>query len=138
MAFVSMTLSLVTYFSGYMNFSLTKSVTTLTNFMGTTFLLTLVGGFISETYLSRFKTCLLFASFELMVILFLFTFSIHTQHQSIQIPNSIHFTLPTFSNYFTHLIPSVQPKSFKNEIVSPITNCNPQNSFIVQLCVYDG
>ncbi|CAK9312611.1 unnamed protein product [Citrullus colocynthis] len=66
MAFVSMTLSLVTYFSGYMNFSLTKSVTTLTNFMGTTFLLTLVGGFISETYLSRFKTCLLFASFELM------------------------------------------------------------------------
>ncbi|XP_011649593.2 protein NRT1/ PTR FAMILY 4.5 [Cucumis sativus] len=66
MAFVSVALSLVTYFSGYMNFSLTKSVTTLTNFMGTTFLLTLLGGFISETYLSRFKTCLLFAFFELM------------------------------------------------------------------------
>uniref|UniRef100_A0A9I9E8N4 Uncharacterized protein n=1 Tax=Cucumis melo TaxID=3656 RepID=A0A9I9E8N4_CUCME len=65
MAFVSVALSLVTYFSGYMNFSLTKSVTTLTNFMGTTFLLTLLGGFISETYLSRFKTCLLFAFFEL-------------------------------------------------------------------------
>ncbi|XP_022144216.1 protein NRT1/ PTR FAMILY 4.5-like isoform X2 [Momordica charantia] len=66
MAFVSLALSLVTYFSGYMNFSLTKSATTLTNFMGTTFLLTLLGGFISDTYLSRFKTCLIFASIEFM------------------------------------------------------------------------
>ncbi|GLT47033.1 hypothetical protein SLA2020_207550 [Shorea laevis] len=51
--------TLVTYFYGYMNFSLTKSATTLTNFMGTSFLLTLFGGFISDTYLSRFKTCVL-------------------------------------------------------------------------------
>ncbi|KAG7020549.1 Protein NRT1/ PTR FAMILY 4.5, partial [Cucurbita argyrosperma subsp. argyrosperma] len=49
MAFVALALSLMTYFNGYMNFSLTKSATTLTNFMGTTFLLTLVGGFVSDT-----------------------------------------------------------------------------------------
>ncbi|KAG5065242.1 hypothetical protein AAZX31_04G035600 [Glycine max] len=66
MAFVANAVSLVTYFFGYMNFSLTKSATTLTNFMGTAFLLALVGGLISDTYLSRFKTCVLFACMELL------------------------------------------------------------------------
>ncbi|KAL5558178.1 hypothetical protein UlMin_034389 [Ulmus minor] len=66
MAFVANAISLVTYFYGYMNFSLTKSSTTLTNFMGTAFLLTLVGGFISDTYFSRFKTCIIFACIELV------------------------------------------------------------------------
>ncbi|KAH1244399.1 Protein NRT1/ PTR FAMILY 4.5 [Glycine max] len=66
MAFVANAVSLVTYFFGYMNFSLTKSATTLTNFLGTAFLLALVGGLISDTYLSRFKTCVLFACMELL------------------------------------------------------------------------
>nr|GEW40755.1 protein NRT1/ PTR FAMILY 4.5-like [Tanacetum cinerariifolium] len=66
MAFIAMAISLVTYFYGYMNFSLTKSATTLTNFSGTAYLLSLFGGFISDTYLSRFKTCILFASFEVV------------------------------------------------------------------------
>ncbi|KAL3505223.1 hypothetical protein ACH5RR_035064 [Cinchona calisaya] len=63
-AFVSNAVSLVTYFYGYMNFSLTKSATTLTNFMGTAFLLSLFGGFICDTYLSRFKTSILFGCIE--------------------------------------------------------------------------
>lgn len=67
MSFVSNAVSLVIYFFGYMNFGLTKSATTLTNFMGTSFLLTLLGGFISDTYLSRFKTCVIFSSIELLV-----------------------------------------------------------------------
>ncbi|KAG2663812.1 hypothetical protein I3760_16G050400 [Carya illinoinensis] len=58
--------SLVTYFYHYMNFSLTKSATTLKNFTGTAFLLPLVGGFICDNYFSRFKTCVLFASIELL------------------------------------------------------------------------
>ncbi|GJW34627.1 NRT1/ PTR family 4.5-like protein [Tanacetum coccineum] len=66
MAFIAMAVSLVTYFYGYMNFSLTKSATTLTNFSGTAYLLSLFGGFISDTYLSRFKTCILCASFEVV------------------------------------------------------------------------
>ncbi|KAL2346373.1 hypothetical protein Fmac_000373 [Flemingia macrophylla] len=41
MAFVTNAVSLVTYFFGYMNFSITKSATTLTNFVGTAFLLAL-------------------------------------------------------------------------------------------------
>ncbi|XP_019437996.1 PREDICTED: protein NRT1/ PTR FAMILY 4.5-like [Lupinus angustifolius] len=66
MAFVANAVSLVTYFFSYMNFSLTESATTLTNFSGTAFLLALVGGFISDTYMSRFKTCVLFACMELL------------------------------------------------------------------------
>nr|XP_043616297.1 protein NRT1/ PTR FAMILY 4.5-like [Erigeron canadensis] len=66
MAFISTAVSLVTYFYGYMNFSLTKSATTLTNYLGTAFLLSLFGGFISDTYLSRFKAGILFASFEVV------------------------------------------------------------------------
>ncbi|KAG9440739.1 hypothetical protein H6P81_020904 [Aristolochia fimbriata] len=65
MAFVANAVSLVTYFNGYMNFGLAKSATTLTNFMGASFMLALLGGFISDTYLSRFKTCLLFGFIEL-------------------------------------------------------------------------
>lgn len=66
MAFVANAVSLITYFTGSMNFSLTKSATTLTNLMGTAFLLPLLGGLISDTYLSRFNTCVLFACMELL------------------------------------------------------------------------
>ncbi|KAF7817531.1 protein NRT1/ PTR FAMILY 4.5-like [Senna tora] len=66
MAFIANAVSLVTYFFGYMNMSLTKSATTLTNFMGTAFLLALVGGFICDTYFSRFKTCVLFICMEVL------------------------------------------------------------------------
>ncbi|XP_050211851.1 protein NRT1/ PTR FAMILY 4.5-like [Mercurialis annua] len=66
MAFVSNALSLVTYFYGYMNFSLTKSATSLTNFMAFSFLLALFGGFISDTFLSRFKTAVLFGCIEVL------------------------------------------------------------------------
>ncbi|CAN1163816.1 Protein NRT1/ PTR FAMILY 4.5 [Linum perenne] len=66
MAFVANAVSLFTYFYGYMNFSLTKSATTLTNLLGTAFLLSLFGGFLSDTYLSRFTTCVLFGSLEIL------------------------------------------------------------------------
>ncbi|KAL9312974.1 hypothetical protein ACSQ67_018426 [Phaseolus vulgaris] len=66
MAFVSSAVSLVTYFFGYMNFSITKSATTLTNFLGTAFLLALFGGIINDAYLSRFKSCVLFACMEFL------------------------------------------------------------------------
>ncbi|KAL2459122.1 Protein NRT1/PTR FAMILY 4.5 [Forsythia ovata] len=66
MAFISNGVSLVTYFYGYMNFSLTKSATSLTNFMGSAFLLSLFGGFISDTYITRFKTCIIFGCLEVV------------------------------------------------------------------------
>ncbi|KAJ8762224.1 hypothetical protein K2173_007380 [Erythroxylum novogranatense] len=66
MGFISNAVSLVTYFYGFMNFSLTKSANTLTNFMGTAYLLAIFGGFISDTYLSRFKTCVILGCMELL------------------------------------------------------------------------
>ena len=85
MTFLANGVSLVTYFYGYMNFGLTKSATTLTNFMGTAFLLSLFGGFISDTYLSRFKSCIVFASLEILVIDISF-------HSSFNRSTKLHFT----------------------------------------------
>ncbi|KAG9153062.1 hypothetical protein Leryth_012320 [Lithospermum erythrorhizon] len=66
MAFISNAVSLVTYFFGYMNFGLTKSANTLTNFLGTSYFLSLFGGFVSDTFLSRFKTTILFGCIEVL------------------------------------------------------------------------
>nr|AEK82130.1 dicarboxylate transporter [Datisca glomerata] len=66
MAFVANAVSLITYFYGYINFGLKDSATSLTNFTGAAYILTLVGAFISDTYMSRFTTCVLFASIELL------------------------------------------------------------------------
>jgi len=58
--------SMVLYFMGPMHFNLATAANTLTNFMGTTFLLSLFGGFISDTYLSRYSTCLIFGSIQIV------------------------------------------------------------------------
>ncbi|KAJ1393314.1 Proton-dependent oligopeptide transporter family [Sesbania bispinosa] len=68
MGFVANMVSIVLYFYGVMHFDLSSSANTLTNFMGSTFLLSLVGGFISDTYLNRFTTCLLFGSLEVLAL----------------------------------------------------------------------
>ncbi|KAK7259053.1 hypothetical protein RIF29_24647 [Crotalaria pallida] len=68
MGFVANMVSLVLYFYGVMHFDLSSSANTLTNFMGSTFLLSLVGGFISDTYLNRFITCLIFGSIEVLAL----------------------------------------------------------------------
>ncbi|XP_062003114.1 protein NRT1/ PTR FAMILY 4.5-like [Rosa rugosa] len=66
MGFVANMVSMVLYFLGPMYFDLATAANTLTNFMGTTFLLSLVGGFISDTYLSRYSTCLIFGSIQVL------------------------------------------------------------------------
>lgn len=72
MALISNGVSLVIYFNGYMNFSLTKSANTVTNFMGTAFLLSLFGAFLSDTYFSRFKTCVLFGIIKVLVLVYFY------------------------------------------------------------------
>ncbi|XP_038716631.1 protein NRT1/ PTR FAMILY 4.1-like [Tripterygium wilfordii] len=67
MAFVSSAVSLVLYFNDYMNLTIPESAVVLTNVMGTTFILTLLGGYISDIYLTRFKTCVLFGIIEMLV-----------------------------------------------------------------------
>ncbi|CAL0320909.1 unnamed protein product [Lupinus luteus] len=71
MGFVANMVSIVLYFYMVMHFDLASSANTLTNFMGSTFLLSLVGGFISDTYLNRLTTCLIFGSLEVLALVLL-------------------------------------------------------------------
>ncbi|KAL3518834.1 hypothetical protein ACH5RR_021423 [Cinchona calisaya] len=64
--FVANMSTMVLYFHLVMQFDLSTSANTLTNFLGSTFLLTILGGFISDTYLNRLYTCLLFGFLEIL------------------------------------------------------------------------
>ncbi|XP_030475893.1 protein NRT1/ PTR FAMILY 4.5-like [Syzygium oleosum] len=64
--FVANMASLVLYFMFVLKFDLSGSSTTTTNYLGTTFLLTLIGGFISDTYMTRLNTALFFGAIELV------------------------------------------------------------------------
>ncbi|KAG9447931.1 hypothetical protein H6P81_014059 [Aristolochia fimbriata] len=65
MVFISNASNLVTYFHAFMHYSLVRSANMLTNYMGTSFLLSLFGGFVSDTFLTRFSTVVLFGLIEL-------------------------------------------------------------------------
>lgn len=65
--FVANMSSIVLYFMYVIKFDYSSSATTTTNFLGTTFLLTVVGGFISDTYVNRLNTALIFGGIQLMV-----------------------------------------------------------------------
>ncbi|KAF6166379.1 hypothetical protein GIB67_034930 [Kingdonia uniflora] len=58
--------NMVVYCLFIMHFDLSSSSTTTTNFVGTAFLLALVGGFISDTYMNRLNTCLVFGVVQLL------------------------------------------------------------------------
>ncbi|XP_057493517.1 protein NRT1/ PTR FAMILY 4.5-like [Actinidia eriantha] len=66
MGFVANMVSLVLYFYLQMHFDLSASANTLTNLMGSTFLLSLIGAFISDTYTNRFNTSLFFGILEIL------------------------------------------------------------------------
>ncbi|KAK4476774.1 hypothetical protein RD792_015934 [Penstemon davidsonii] len=78
MGFVANMVSLVLYFGHKLYFDLPTSANTLTNLMGSTFLLTVVGGFISDTYINRFHTCLIFGTLEVLAFAMM-TIQAHTQ-----------------------------------------------------------
>lgn len=50
-----------------LSFNIPGAANTVTNFMGSTFILSIVGAFISDTYISRFHTCLIFGVIEIVV-----------------------------------------------------------------------
>ncbi|XP_026441840.1 protein NRT1/ PTR FAMILY 6.2-like [Papaver somniferum] len=53
--------NLVTYLGGTMHLSSATSANIVTDFMGTSFLLCLLGGFLADSYLGRYKTIAIFA-----------------------------------------------------------------------------
>ncbi|KAL9174951.1 hypothetical protein ABFS82_02G084300 [Erythranthe guttata] len=69
MGLIANMVSLVLYFLHKLYFHLPEAVNTLTNLMGSTFLLSVVGGFISDTYINRFDTCLIFGTIEVLSLL---------------------------------------------------------------------
>ncbi|XP_059071500.1 protein NRT1/ PTR FAMILY 4.5-like [Cryptomeria japonica] len=71
MAFIANAVNLFTYFHGVMYYDLADSSTTLTNLMGASFLLALFGAFLSDAYINRFNTNIIFASIEVVGYLLL-------------------------------------------------------------------
>ncbi|KAH9322825.1 hypothetical protein KI387_017464, partial [Taxus chinensis] len=71
LAFLANATNLVNYFYGFMHFLLAKSANTLTNFMGTSFLLALLGGFVSDTFITTYWTVITFSLVELIGLVIL-------------------------------------------------------------------
>ncbi|EXB80405.1 putative peptide/nitrate transporter [Morus notabilis] len=65
MAIAAVGNNLITYVINEMHFSLSKSANVVTNFVGTVFLLALLGGYLSDSYLGSFWTMLIFGFVEL-------------------------------------------------------------------------
>ncbi|XP_076919186.1 protein NRT1/ PTR FAMILY 6.2-like [Bidens hawaiensis] len=56
--------NLVTYLGGTLHLPSSTSANVVTDFLGTSFLLCLLGGFLADTFLGRFKTIVIFASIQ--------------------------------------------------------------------------
>ncbi|ONK57670.1 uncharacterized protein A4U43_C09F2870 [Asparagus officinalis] len=65
MAIAAVGNNLITYVFNEMHFPLSKAANIVTNFVGTVFLLSLFGGFLSDSYLGSFWTMLIFGFVEL-------------------------------------------------------------------------
>lgn len=68
MVFVAYGFNFVKYFMSSMHYSPATAANMVTNFMGTSFLLTLFGGFIADSFFTPFTTFIIFCCMELIVI----------------------------------------------------------------------
>ncbi|GJN38705.1 hypothetical protein PR202_gb27772 [Eleusine coracana subsp. coracana] len=66
LAFLANASNLVTYLMGFMHYTPSQSATTVTNFMGTAFLLALLGGFLSDAFFTTYAIYLVSAFVEFM------------------------------------------------------------------------
>ncbi|OMO60020.1 Proton-dependent oligopeptide transporter family [Corchorus capsularis] len=71
MVFLSNATNFVAYFLKSIHYPAAQSANMVTNFMGTSFLLTIFGGFISDSFLTRFKTFIIFCTLELLGLILL-------------------------------------------------------------------
>lgn len=62
--------NLVTYLGGVMHLPSSTSANIVTDFMGTCFLLCLLGGFLADSFLGRYKTIAIFAVVQTLVMIF--------------------------------------------------------------------
>ncbi|KAH7657447.1 Proton-dependent oligopeptide transporter family protein [Dioscorea alata] len=71
LAFLANASNLVTYLTGFMHFSPSRAANTVTNFMGTCFLLALLGGFLSDAFSTSFRVYLFSAVIEFLGLVIL-------------------------------------------------------------------
>ncbi|KAJ0052612.1 hypothetical protein Pint_01465 [Pistacia integerrima] len=71
MVFLSNATNFVVYFLKSMHYPAAESANMVTNFMGTSFLLTIFGGFISDSFFTRSTTFILFCIIELLGLVLL-------------------------------------------------------------------
>ncbi|XP_072998912.1 protein NRT1/ PTR FAMILY 4.6-like [Typha latifolia] len=83
LAFLSNASNLVTYLMGFMHFSPSRAATTVTNFMGTAFLLALLGGFLSDAF---FTTYLIYLISALIQFLGLVLLTVQARSSSLKPP----------------------------------------------------
>jgi len=67
MAYIPCSLNLVTYLHDTMHTGVAKSSTITTNFIGVSCAFALLGAFLSDSYIPRFKTMLIFGPLEFLV-----------------------------------------------------------------------
>lgn len=68
LSFLANASNLVRYLLEYMHFSPSQSANNVTNFMGTAFLLALLGGFLSDAFFTTYHIYLISAVTEFLVI----------------------------------------------------------------------
>ncbi|KAL6206769.1 hypothetical protein ACLB2K_024016 [Fragaria x ananassa] len=66
MATLALAVNLVTYFNGVMHFEISDAANQLTNFAGTGYILSIAMAIVADSFLGRFKTLLISASFEFL------------------------------------------------------------------------
>ncbi|KAM1145883.1 hypothetical protein ACFX13_038596 [Malus domestica] len=75
--------NLVTYLTGTTHLGSATAANTVTNFLGTSFMLCLLGGFVADTFLGRYLTIAIFATIQAMGVTIL---TISTTVPSLQPP----------------------------------------------------
>ncbi|KAG5236296.1 nitrate transporter family protein [Salix suchowensis] len=71
LAYLANASNLVMYLSEYMHLSPSKSANSVTNFMGTSFLLALLGGFLTDTFFTTYHVFLISAAIEFLGLVIL-------------------------------------------------------------------
>ncbi|XP_020541132.1 protein NRT1/ PTR FAMILY 4.5-like [Jatropha curcas] len=66
MATVALAVNLVTYFNGVMHFEIADAANQLTNFMGASYMLSILVAFLADTYIGRWKAVIISGSFEFL------------------------------------------------------------------------
>ncbi|KAL0788565.1 hypothetical protein Bca101_004811 [Brassica carinata] len=77
MVFLACSTNFITYFTKSWHYSSAKASNMVTNFTGTSFLLTIIGGFVADSFLTRFTAFVIFCSIELLGLILL-TIQAHT------------------------------------------------------------